>query len=125
MTDPEQPKHQPFNDIADEFQKMGQNIADLLRGAWESEPRKKIQLDIEAGLNDVGAALKKAGEEFSQTTTGQTLKSDVEDLRQRIESGEFESKMRTEVLNALRAVNEMLSKNKPYPPESGPGGEQA
>jgi hypothetical protein len=119
MTDPEQPK--PTGDIAAEFRQLGQNLADLLRGAWESEDRKKIQQEIETGLNDLGASLKKAGQDFTQSPTGQTLKSDVEDLRQRIKSGEVEAKVRSEIINALRTVNEELKKIAPQKPTSPSG----
>ena len=113
------------SDVLDELRELGRNLSSLLQSAWESDERKKLQSELESGLNDVYNSLRQAAKEFSEGPTGQTLKTDLEDLGQRIRSGEVEVKVRSEVLNALRAANEELKKastKTPPPPESGTPG---
>ena len=111
MENPEQPNTTPpSNDLLDELHNLGNNLKTLLQSAWESEERKKTQKEIETGLNELAKTLSQAANEFSQSPTGQTLKADLQDLQQRIQTGEVETKVRTEVVSALRAANEGLKK---------------
>ena len=104
------PNETHANDIVSELRELGKNLQALLRAGWESEERKKVQAELQAGLNDLGKSISQAAAEFSETPTGQTLKADLEDLSQRINSGEVQSKVRSEVLSALRLANEGLKK---------------
>lgn len=105
MDNPENP-----NDIADEFRALGENLARTLRTAWESPERKKLQDEIEQGLAELTAKLRVEAETFQQSTTGQQLKSDLDDLRQRVQSGEAADKAREELLKALKIINTELEK---------------
>jgi Ser/Thr protein kinase RdoA (MazF antagonist) len=110
------PKKEP-NDVAEELRQLGQNLIEALRGAWDSEERKKLLQEIEAGLGDLGATLSQATQDFSSTPTGQTLKADLNDFQERLRTGEVENKVRSEILNALKAVNRELKRTtQPSPP---------
>jgi chemotaxis regulatin CheY-phosphate phosphatase CheZ len=109
------------NDIAAELRQLGQNIKSVLEDAWQSDERKKIHQEIEAGLKDLGDTLKQTSAEFSQSQIAQNLKADAGDLKKRVQSGELEAKVRTELLAALRMANEelkkVLSKRSPAAPD--------
>jgi len=105
------------NDIVTELRELGKNLQALLRANWESEERKKVQAELQAGLNDLGKSLSQAATEFQESPAGQTFKADLEDLHERIRSGEVETKVRSEVLNALRLANEGLKKAAQKPPQ--------
>jgi signal recognition particle GTPase len=119
------------SDIAEELRALGQNLRDMLRTAWESPERKKVQEEIESGLTQLGDTVNKAVNEFSGSKTGQTLKADVDDLSQRIRTGEVENKVREEIIKVLRMVNsefgkasketEKSAEEPPKPPDSGAG----
>jgi hypothetical protein len=121
-TPSDEPSPKPSGEVLDELRELGRNLRALLQSAWESDERKKLQGEIETGLNELFSNLSQAAQDFSASPTGQTLKSDIEDLSQRIKTGEVETKVRAEVLNALRAANEGLknaSTPKPPPPPQG------
>lgn len=107
--------------LTDEFRNLGKNLIDVLHTAWESPERKKLQEEIESGLTEFGSSMKRELETFTDGPTGQQLKSDVEDLQERIRSKEVETKMREEILNTLRIVNTELEKvtSKFSPSQSG------
>lgn len=98
------------NDIVAEFVEFGQIIKRALQSARTSEERKKLQADIENGLKEAGEALKQATNDFSRSQVAQTAKTEVEDFKKRVKSGELETKVRSEVLNALRLANDQLRK---------------
>jgi hypothetical protein len=100
----------PEENLEDEFRNLGQNLVEALRTAWDSPERKRLQQEIGNGLTELNATLKKEFEDFDSSETSQRLKSDVENLRQRVRSGEAETKVRSELLNALRIANEEIRK---------------
>ncbi len=120
----------PENDLAEEFRNLGKNLADALRTAWESPERKKFQQEIENGINEMGATLSKEFSTFIESPTGQRLRSDVEDLGERIRTSDAQQHAREELLMALKRANIEIqraaerwdaSKNEPSVPDEKPG----
>lgn len=110
--------------ISEQLNELGKNLRDALHNAWSSEERRKLQQDIEEGMADLGATLSQAAKDFSSTPTGKTITEDVKDLQQRWKSGEVGSKVHSEVVDALRRVNDELQKaagKTPPPPPDKPG----
>lgn len=100
----------PENDLADELRALGDNLKTILQTAWESEEAKKLRQEIEMGLTDLGKAANEAVTEFNTSETGQRFKADMEDFKTRVESGEVESKARSEIHKVLRTLNTELEK---------------
>jgi len=115
----------PNDDIGDQLNELGKNLRDALRTAWESDERRKLQQEIEVGLANLGDSLSQAAKEFSSSPTGQNLKEEVKDMHERWQTGEVGTKVRTEITEALRTVNQELQKayqkNQP-PPSDKPQG---
>jgi hypothetical protein len=101
---------QSEGNLSDEFRALGENLIKALHSVWESPERKKLQQEIEDGLNQLATTLKSEASTFNESPTGQQLKSDFEDLRQRVRSGEAEAKAREELLKALKLINTELDK---------------
>ena len=101
---------QPDNNLSDEFRNLGHNLINAMRAAWDNPERKKLQQEIEDGLEEFASTVKAEADHFSQSPTGQRLRSDVEGLQERVRTGEVETKVRDELLNALRTVNAELEK---------------
>lgn len=96
------------NDLADELNELGNSIKNFLHAFWESQERKRMQQEIESGLSSLGQSLSQAASEFQQSPTGQQVKQEFEAISNRIRSGEMESTIRRDFLNALRAANAEL-----------------
>lgn len=106
-------------DLASEFQELGSNLKKIFLSAWESEERKNFQVELEEGLSDLGDSLKQTAQEIHDSETGQRVKAEAEDLRDRVRSGEVEEKIREDLLTALHKVNTELKKvSQPEPPSS-------
>lgn len=118
-TNPDENMH-PKEDIGEQLNELGKNLRDALRTAWESEERQKLQQEIAIGLTNLRDSLNEAANDFSSSQTGQNIKGDVDELRQKWHTGELGSKVREEIAEALRTVNRELEKaarrNPPPPP---------
>lgn len=107
--------------LKSEFEHLGDNLRQLFVSAWESEERKNFQDELERGLTDLGDSLKQTAKDFKESETGQKVKSEAEDLRDRIASGEVEQKVREDILSVLHKVNaelEKITKPEPEDPET-------
>lgn len=100
----------PEKSLEDEFRNLGQNLINVLQTAWEHPERKRLQSEIENGLDEMGKAMKRESDTFMESPTGQQLKTDIEDLGERIRSGETQSKLRQELVSGLQAANAELQK---------------
>ena len=107
--------------LKSEFEHLGDNLRQLFVSAWESEERKNFQDELERGLTDLGDSLKQTAKDFQESETSQKVKSEAEDLRDRIASGEVEQKVREDILSVLHKVNaelEKITKSEPEDPET-------
>jgi hypothetical protein len=104
----ENPPNEP--DLGDELRSLGKNLSDFLRAAWASEERKRVQQDIESSLTELGKTIDKAANDFSASETGQRMKADMHDFSKRVQTGEVQQKARSELLEALKKVNQELTK---------------
>lgn len=97
-------------DLASEFQELGRNLKSIFVNAWESEQRKSLQKELEEGFSELGTSLKQTAEEIHDSDAGQRVKAEAEDLRDRVQSGEIETKVREDILAAMHKVNSELGK---------------
>ena len=100
----------PEENLADEFRTLGKNLLEALRSAWDAPERKRLSEELESNLNELSATLHREMADFRESPTGQRLKDDLEGLGEKVRSGAAESRVREELLAALRAANQELSK---------------
>ena len=94
--------------LSDDFKNLGKNLSELLRAAWDRPERKNLQHEVDTGLAEVRKALEQAVSDFSDSGVGQKIRTEVDDVRQRVESGEVETRVRQDLQTALQKVNQEL-----------------
>ncbi len=94
--------------LSDDFKALGDNLGDLLRAAWDRPERKNLQKEVQNGLKEVRIALEQAASDFSESGVGQKIRDEVDDVRQRVERGEVEARVRADLQTALQKVNQEL-----------------
>ena len=120
MTESPDPKPETSpEDLASEFHHLGDNLKKFFVNAWESEQRKSIQSEIESGLSELGDTLKNTAHEIQESETGQRLKSEATEFRDRVRDGEVDQKVRSDLTNLLKKLNSELEKV--IPPEESAG----
>jgi hypothetical protein len=113
------------DDLTSEFRNLGENLKKIFVGAWESEQRKNLQDEIEEGLAELGKSLRQTANEIQESEAGQRMKSEAEELRDRIRSGEAEDKIRSDLQSLLRKLNTELENAIPTnPPDAEYGGKE-
>jgi heparin binding hemagglutinin HbhA len=60
MTQPDDQKNQPQNDLASELRELGQQLEEAVRTAITSDRAKQIQADISSGMKEIGVQLQSA-----------------------------------------------------------------
>lgn len=100
----------PEENLSDEFRNLGLNLVNALRTAWESPERKKLQSELEDGLSGLAATLSGEIETFHESETGQRLRSDAAELRDKVRDSKTEKKIRDELIKTLQIVNTELEK---------------
>jgi hypothetical protein len=100
----------PQSDLADQFRQLGESLKSFLQGTWESEETQKLRQEVKTGFTELGRAANEAVSEFSQSETGQRLKAEAADFKERLDSGEVETKARAEITKVLSALSTELQK---------------
>jgi hypothetical protein len=95
-------------DLASEFRRLGENLKEALRAGWDTEERRRLESEIETGLDAAATAIRGAAKEFSESPAGQRLREELHDLGERARSGELESRVRRDIVSALQAINREL-----------------
>ncbi|MBN1668531.1 MAG: hypothetical protein JW862_15660 [Anaerolineales bacterium] len=97
-------------DLASQFRELGDHLKNMLQSSWESEEAKKLRQELRHGLDELGKAATEAVDEFQVSEAGQKLKSEAEEFKARVESGEVEAKARQEISKVLATINAELDK---------------
>jgi ribosome recycling factor len=103
-------KTPPEGDLREEFHNLGRNLKDIINTAWESDERKKVQADIQDGLDELGNAINEMVEEFKISETGKKVVKEVDDFGERLRSGEVRDQAHEGILAALKKMNAELEK---------------
>jgi len=100
----------PQGNLGDEIRDLGESLGNFFKSAWESEERKGIEEDLTGALNEVADTFHQLADDFTTGETGQQIKSEYEDLKDRVESGEFKDKAHSEISKAIQSVKDELDK---------------
>jgi hypothetical protein len=100
----------PEGSLTEEFRSLGHNLLNTLHAAWDRPERKNLQQEIEDGLSELVTTLKNEAGNLTSSPTGQKVKQEADDLRQRVQNGEVDTAIRAELLKALQTVNAELKK---------------
>ena len=96
------------DEIGDEFEKLGENIRQAVRGVWESEERKRIGQEIHDGLVEIGEAFTSLGDEVIESPGVQRVRDEVDDFSERIQSGDVAQKINDDLVSLLQTINQKL-----------------
>jgi hypothetical protein len=100
----------PEENLGDEFRDLGKNLIKILQNAWERPERQKFQQELQNGLNEMADTIKREAKAASESPTGQRIRSELDDLGEKVRSGQVEAKVRDELVCALKTVNAELEK---------------
>jgi len=91
--------------LVNEFQSLGKNLMEALRAAWEAPESRRVQEQVITGLNELGSTLKREADHFASSSTGQQIKTGIEQVGEQLGSAETQETIRNELLRVLRSAN--------------------
>ena len=98
------------NEIVEEFRRLGENLKGTIEAAWESDQRKNLSKEIQEGLRQLSDSIEKAATDIAEKPRVQKLREDVDDIAERVRSGEVGEKARSGLRSALDKINTELEK---------------
>lgn len=96
--------------LRQEFEALGKNLIEALHSAWGSPESRRLREEISAGLGDLSGTLKREAEELASSPAANKVRTSVEDVGEKLRSPEIHSKVRGELIGALKSVNSELQK---------------
>lgn len=96
--------------IVDELGKLGKQVADAIKAAWESEDRKKLQGEIAEGFQKFGQEVNQAVEKANESETAKELREKAEKVIEDIRESDVVEEARKGILTGLDALNRELGK---------------
>jgi hypothetical protein len=109
IPDNEKPK-QETADIAAEFAEVGRKLRETINVAWNSQERRKIQAEVQDGLQRLVKEVDEAVKTLRETEPGQKVETGVKQIREDIESGKVGDEIRKGLVTALRGLSDALDK---------------
>ena len=104
----ENPNPQP--DITSQFRDLGDQLRNLLQTAWDSDEARQVKEELKIGMHELGRVATEAVEDFKGSEVGEKFKTEAEDFKSRVDSGEVEIKARDEISKAFNIINTELQK---------------
>ena len=101
-----------WREVGQQFQTLGESLANAFRTMWEDEENRQHAQDLQAGLekmvNDVGKAIK----ETSESPEGQKVRAEAQKAAEsaRVAGKKAMQDTRPHILSALRALDSELQK---------------
>lgn len=86
--------------LAQEFRQLGDNLVKAMQAIWESPERKRLEGELSSGVSELSSTLRR---EADRLTSGGMAK------QVRSGAGEMSTRLREELVSALKAANAHLA----------------
>lgn len=96
--------------IADELERLGQQLAKTAKAAWESDERKKLQTEITTGVQRFGQEISTAFEKATASDQAKELLTRAERVATDVQKTDVVEEVRKGLLVGLEALNRELGK---------------
>jgi hypothetical protein len=115
-------KGEARTDVSEALRDLGRQFAETLQRAWQSEERKEFEQDVREGMRRFGDEVNKVIGEARESPAAQRAREEAEEVRTKVESGEFSRKARGTLVEGLQWMSDELAKlaEQFNPPEKGP-----
>jgi hypothetical protein len=96
--------------IAQEFSRLGKQVADAIHAAWESEDRKKLQAELADGLQKFEAELDAALQKAAQSDAAKQVREQTEKVVADVKDSNVADEVRKGLISGLDVLNKELGK---------------
>ena len=97
-------------EIADELKRFGKQLHSTAKTAWESEERHQLEAEIVSGLNALANEIERTLRECRASPESEVLEAKAREVKEKAQSGELGTEVRTAFLQVLRQINAELER---------------
>lgn len=97
-------------EFSDELRRLGRQLAEAAKAAWESEPSRHAQTQLREGLADMTRQLEEAARKVQTSEESQKLRQQAERVVESARKSDVAEEMRQGLLTGLRDLNAALEK---------------
>jgi len=101
---------QNSSELISELNKLGENLSNLLRAAWESEERRSVEREITAGLEQLNQKLSDTAERIRNDAALNQARRTAKDAWRTAHGPQVVNEIRLGVLDTLKAINDDLAR---------------
>ncbi len=100
----------PGSSIAEELNRLGRQLGEAARLAWESEDRKRLQAELEDGLRRFGVQAETTIEQARRSEAGRQLSDQAQRVATQVKEARVADKVRDGLIVGLASLNRELSR---------------
>jgi hypothetical protein len=117
--------------ISGELSRLGQQVAEAINKAWESEDRRKVQAEVTTGLESFGSQVSEAMRKASDSEAASQIRDQTEKVVAQVRQSDVTGEVRKGLIAGLEVLNRELGKlverlevppQAPAPPEADSAG---
>jgi hypothetical protein len=119
---------QPGDELVHELTELADRFANVVRVAWNSDQRKRIETDVKAGLDSLTTSLEDGFRQVSSSQEAKELQSKAGEVGEKVSGSKLVADLASALTTGLRAISDQLEKlatdiqAKEAPPAGGGAG---
>jgi hypothetical protein len=97
-------------DIADALRDLGQQFANTIQAAWNSQERREFEEEVREGVDQFANEVRKAFREIKESAAAQKVREEAEEAKERAERADLAQKARAGLVEGLEKLSQELGK---------------
>jgi hypothetical protein len=97
-------------DVVNDLRSLGQQFAETLRTAWNSEERQEFEREMREGVQTFASEIDKAFQDVKASDPAQKVKSEAGEFKAKADSGDVVRKTRSSLSQGLRWFSEEMAR---------------
>jgi uncharacterized phage infection (PIP) family protein YhgE len=104
------PVKQPGDELLSELTELADRFANVVRVAWNSEQRKRVETDVKAGLDTLSTSLEESFRQVSASPEAKDLQNKATEVGEKVSGSKFVAEIAGALTTGLRALSDQLEK---------------
>ena len=96
--------------ITEELNRLGTQLGEAMRLAWESEDRRRLQSEVVEGIRQFGEQVDRAAQQAREHPTTQQLRDQARRMTDRLQESNVVDDVRQGLVTGLEALNRELNR---------------
>lgn len=100
----------PAGDLSDELKRLGEQLGETVKAAWESDVSRNIQRQLSEGLEQMAQELNRASQRAAESEEAERLKAQARRVADTARESDIGRELREGLVTGLREMNRALDR---------------